>query len=177
MIVPETFDTTRLRLRRPRVADAAAIFESWAQDPEVTRHLVWVPHQDIGETIAYIARCASWWDSGDGYVWVIEERASGELVGSLAARPGGHGVNVGYLLAQGFWGKGYMTEALTALTVWLLEQPDVFRVWATCDTENVRSARTLESAGFSLEGVLRRWDIHPNVSTEPRDARCYSRVR
>ena len=70
-----------------------------------------------------------------------------------------------------------MTEAVSELTHWFLEQPEVFRVWALCDIENQASARVLERSGFEMEGTLRRWLIHPNVSPEPRDALCFSIVR
>lgn len=55
----------------------------------------------------------------------------------------------------------------------LLELPELWRVWATCDVENTASARVLEKAGFTFEGVLHRWDRH-NISPEPRDARVYA---
>jgi RimJ/RimL family protein N-acetyltransferase len=70
-----------------------------------------------------------------------------------------------------------MTEAVRAVADWWLEQPAIYRVWAVCDVENRASARVLERAGFELEGTLRRWMIHPNVSDEPRDALCWARVR
>ncbi|HEX7050746.1 MAG TPA: GNAT family N-acetyltransferase [Longimicrobiales bacterium] len=38
---PETLDSARLRLRRPRAEDASAIFGAWTQDPDVTRYLGW----------------------------------------------------------------------------------------------------------------------------------------
>ena len=67
-----------------------------------------------------------------------------------------------------------MTEALTAVTVWALSQPSVFRIGAVCDVDNIGSARVLEKSGFVREGLLRRWLVHPNISDEPRD--CYSYV-
>ncbi len=70
-----------------------------------------------------------------------------------------------------------MTEALRAVIDYAFRDPRVYRVWAVCDAENVASARVLEKAGMSFEGVLRRYGIHPNISPEPRDARCYARVR
>jgi hypothetical protein len=27
------------------------------------------------------------------------------------------------------------------------------------------------------EGILRRWEMHPNLSDEPRDSLCYARVK
>ena len=60
---------------------------------------------------------------------------------------------------------------------WWLKQDDVFRVWATCDVDNPASARVLEKAGFEFEGILRKWDEHPNVAPGRRDALCYSRAK
>lgn len=69
-----------------------------------------------------------------------------------------------------------MAEALKPVVDWWLEREGVFRVWATTDLENHASRRLLEKVGFRFEGVLRRWEIHPNLSEEPRDSACYSRV-
>lgn len=43
-MLPSTLETARLVLRPPRMEDAAAIFEGYAQHPEVTRYLTWKPH-------------------------------------------------------------------------------------------------------------------------------------
>lgn len=53
----------------------------------------------------------------------------------------------------------------------------LWRIWGVCDIDNQASARVLEKVGMQKEGVLRRWISHPNVSSEPRDCLCYSRVR
>ncbi|HEV2121292.1 MAG TPA: GNAT family protein, partial [Chloroflexota bacterium] len=64
-----------------------------------------------------------------------------------------------------------------APVAWALSEPSVHRVWATCDVENTASRRVLEKLGFELEGTLRRWAVHPNISPMPRDSHCYSRIR
>jgi hypothetical protein len=51
------------------------------------------------------------------------------------------------------------------------------RVWAVCDSTHLASVRVLEKAGLEREGILRRFIVHPNISPEPRDCFCYSRVR
>ncbi|MFC1660117.1 GNAT family N-acetyltransferase [Gemmatimonadota bacterium] len=175
--LPEMLETSRLLLRRPVPIDASAVFERWAQDPEVSRHLVWRPHESIEETHTHLAQCEVGWMEGTEFVWMIEEKASGGLVGSIAARPGAHGVNLGYLISRDAWGQGFMTEVLKMLVSRWLDLEAVHRVWATCDVENTASARVLEKAGFSLEGTLRRWEYHPNMGSEPRDALCFSCVR
>ncbi len=70
-----------------------------------------------------------------------------------------------------------MSEAVAAMVEWALAQPTIYRVWATCDVDNVASARLLERVGMEREGVLRRWLIHPSLSAAPRDCACYSIVK
>ena len=86
-------------------------------------------------------------------------------------------IEVGYALARPYWGKGYMTEVLCAVIDWAFTQPDIFRVQAFCDVDNLGSARVMEKAGMQREGTLRRYVLHPNLSDEPRDAYMYAIVK
>lgn len=174
---PEVFMTERLRLRPATDDDAPKIFSGWAQDKEVTRFLTWRPHVELADAEDHVARCKEGWANGSPLVWMLENLETGELAGSVAARPRKHGVNLGYLLGRDYWGRGLMVEALNPVVEWWLGQEDVFRVWATTDVENDASRRVLEKLGFVFEGVLRRWEVHPNLSEHPRDAACYSRVK
>jgi RimJ/RimL family protein N-acetyltransferase len=87
-------------------------------------------------------------------------------------RPEAHRLDCGYVLARPWWGHGLISEALTAVAEWAMAQPDIRRLGAVCDVENLASARVMEKAGLEREGILRRWILHPNISSEPRD--CYS---
>jgi [ribosomal protein S5]-alanine N-acetyltransferase len=70
-----------------------------------------------------------------------------------------------------------MTEVLTEVVNWTLQQPLAFASGALCDVENIGSARVMEKAGLVRAGLLRRRLMHPNVSDEPRDCLSYARVR
>jgi ribosomal-protein-alanine N-acetyltransferase len=83
----------------------------------------------------------------------------------------------GYGIARQYWGYGYTTEAAKIVIQWALEQESIYRVWAICDVENVASTRVMDKAGMQKEGILRRFMLHPNISTEPRDCYCYSIVK
>ena len=98
-------------------------------------------------------------------------------IGAVSTRVARHAADVGYLLDRRHWGHGYATEAARAIVEWAFSKPSIRRVWATCDTENVASARVLEKAGLQREGTLRRAIVRPNLSNEPRDAFMYARVR
>jgi ribosomal-protein-alanine N-acetyltransferase len=62
---------------------------------------------------------------------------------------------LGYWLAEPFWGKGIMTSAVVAITDYGFAQFNLNRIYAEPFTPNLASARLLEKAGYSLEGTLR----------------------
>jgi len=62
---------------------------------------------------------------------------------------------MGYWLAEPFWGKGIMTQAVKTLTSHGIEVLKLHRIHAEPYTTNAASARVLEKAGFTCEGVLR----------------------
>ena len=174
---PATFETARLRLRTPIMDDAEAIFTTYANDAEATRYVSFRTHLSPAEAREYLRHCAAGW-AGDGpFTWDILQREDGRLAGAIDIRPQDHRVELGYILGRAYWGRGYMTEVVRAVSDWALAQPAVHRVWAVCDVDNHASARVLEKAGLAREGRLRRWGVHPNVSAIPRDFWCYARVK
>jgi RimJ/RimL family protein N-acetyltransferase len=176
-MLPEGFQTSRLILRPIAPADAAVIFDSYAQDPEVTRFLTWRPHRTIEETESYIAHCLAA-PTTASRTFVLTGRDDGVVRGGFDLRHAeAHRMEFGYVLARRWWGQGLMTEALTEIAGWVLRQDGVFRVASTCVVDNIGSARVMEKAGLAREGLLRRWLVYPNISDEPRDCFCYARVR
>ena len=177
MDVSVEWETARLVGRRATLDAALQVFEAYAQDPDVARYMIWCPHQDVHETVAFLERCERAWQDGTAFPWTLWMKDDGSLAGMIEARRAGTSVDIGYVLRQSLWRRGLMTEAVRFIVQWALSRPDVYRVWATCDVENVASARLLESVGMQQEGVLRRWIVHPNISAEPRDALCYAMVK
>ncbi|HYY93577.1 MAG TPA: GNAT family N-acetyltransferase [Pyrinomonadaceae bacterium] len=177
MRAPPIIETARLVLRPPRLNDAEAIFNSYATDEEVTRYLVWRPHTSIAETEEFLSRVVAFLEDGSRLTWALTLHGDDTPRGMIELRPHGHKADVGYVLARPFWGRGYMTEALCAVLDYAFRNHDTYRVWAVCDAENVASARVMEKAGMSFEGILQRYQIRPQISPAPRDARSYARVR
>ncbi len=62
---------------------------------------------------------------------------------------------LGYWLGEPYWGKGWMTEAVTKFTEWAFEHFDLRRIFAEPYATNISSCRVLEKAGFVLEGRMR----------------------
>lgn len=178
MIVPPSEFTTRsLRLRPPVMADAGGIFEEYASDPAVTRYLIWAPHESEDTVARFLREMLARREAGAEFSWILARPDRDRPIGMIGAHMHGHMAEIGYVLGRAYWQRGYMTEAITVVSEWLLDQAEIFRVWAVCDTENTGSARALEKAGFEREALLRRWIMHPNRSPAPRDCYSYARVR
>ena len=175
--ISKTIETRRLRLRFPTLDDAEEIFLKYAQDQEVTKYLVWPPHNSIRQTKEFIQSCEQRLENGDAFPRIIEIKSTDELIGMIDLRIDRHRADFGYVIAREYWGKGYATEALKSVVELALSQERIFRVWAVCDVENIASARVMEKAGLEREGILRSYIVHPQISDEPRDCFCYSIVK
>lgn len=176
--LPEKFETERYLLRRVEIDDAEAIFDSYTTDAKVTRFLGWRTHNSVAETEAFLKSAASEWEQGKGFpVVVYSQDQPNVLIGMFHPHLIGHRVNYGYVLRTSAWGKGCASEVLAWLTNHALSHPAIFRAEAFCDVENAASARVMEKAGMTREGILRRYFKHPNISDDPRDCAMYSKVR
>ena len=175
---PEKIVTQRLLMRKPMMEDAFPIFKLYAQDPEVTRYLTFEPHQSINDTKTFLKRCLNNWKKNISFPWTIIRRKDKQLIGMIEiVNIEQSGIQLGYVLAQPFWGNGYMTESLKKIIDWSLKQRDIYRVWAVCDLENLASAKVMEKVGMQKEGTLRRWVRLPYFGEKPRDCYSYSIIK
>jgi ribosomal-protein-alanine N-acetyltransferase len=62
---------------------------------------------------------------------------------------------IGYWLAEPFWGRGITTEALAAVTGYAIATHGLTRIFAVPFAWNLASCRVLEKAGYVLEARLR----------------------
>jgi [ribosomal protein S5]-alanine N-acetyltransferase len=169
---PDRIVGPRLVLRLPTLADAGALFQRVARDRAVTKYLLWSPHPDVATTRRVIAEKLN--ASDHERTWAIELRHSGDVIGLTSCRRSApDSVEIGYCLGRKWWGKGLMSEVLDMLLSTLEADREVYRVWATCSVDNVRSARLLQRAGFVLEGRLARHAVYPTMGPEPRDSLLY----
>ena len=62
---------------------------------------------------------------------------------------------MGYYIAEEYWGKGIMTDAVKQICEYVFENSDILRIYAEPFAYNTGSCRVLEKAGFQYEGTLR----------------------
>ncbi len=115
---PKILKTERLRLRKAKLSDAEAIFRQYAKDPQVIKYVSWHAHRNLDETREYMRMCMMAWDVAKAFHWVIETQDDKEVIGMIIARVNAEKWELGFVLAQGYWGRGYMTEAVKALIAW-----------------------------------------------------------
>lgn len=62
---------------------------------------------------------------------------------------------LGYYIAEEYWGKGIMTDAVRQICAYVFDKSDIIRIYAEPFAYNIASCRVLEKAGFQYEGTLR----------------------
>ncbi|MBE6899343.1 MAG: GNAT family N-acetyltransferase [Ruminococcaceae bacterium] len=62
---------------------------------------------------------------------------------------------MGYYIAEEYWGKGIMTDAVKQICEYVFKNSDILRIYAEPFSYNAGSCRVLEKAGFQYEGTLR----------------------
>ena len=96
-------------------------------------------------------------DENDTFAYAIccDDRAIGSIgafrQGNIHART----AELGYYLAEEYWGSGVMTWAVRELCERIFSQTDILRIYAEPFAYNSGSRRVLEKAGFHKEGVLK----------------------
>ena len=96
----------------------------------------------------------------------------GRVIGSIGAfrKENVHRLTaeLGYYIAEPYWGKGIMTEAVRQMCVYVFENTDIIRIFAEPYERNGASCRVLEKAGFQFEGVLRQNALKNGQSLDMR---------
>lgn len=165
--------TERLRLRAHTAADFEACIPMW-NDPIVTRFIggrAYTP-EEVWQRVQRYA--GSWVLVGHGF-WVIEEKATGKLVGEIGIMdakrdidpPFGEDRELGWALLPEAHGKGYASEALEAVLGWEMAIFNAACVVAMIDPDNAPSIRLAERFGFR-ERVRTTYRDVPTVIFERR---------
>lgn len=153
-------ETERLILRPFRLEDAGKMYENWACDDEVTRFLTWHSHRSVHDTECLLNLWTANYNNTDCYNWVIVSKRNNEPIGSISVvsyNASAESADVGYCLGKYWWGRGFMTEALGAVTSYLFKRVGFNSVRACHAVKNPASGKVMEKCGFTLEGTLRQY--------------------
>ncbi|MDR2907370.1 MAG: GNAT family N-acetyltransferase [Bacteroidales bacterium] len=92
------------------------------------------------------------------YAWAIV--ADDKVIGSIGVfrKDNIHSrtAEMGYYIAEPYWGKGIGTKVVQLACDFIFNQTDIIRIYAEPFAYNIPSCRILEKAGFEFEGTLRK---------------------
>lgn len=155
---PPTLTTARLTLRPFEEADAEPLFEH-AKNPNVTRFTLWEHHKTVAETLTFVgdyARLRYREGVAEPYaITLTPEVAPVGACGCFWASQPNHAMELGYWVAEPFWGRGIAVEASRAVVALAFREFRPERIQARVIVGNVASCRVLEKLGFRYEGTLR----------------------
>lgn len=161
-----------VELKRVVLDDAAGIFESWGRRSENFTYLTARVFSDVGDARRYIEAL---FPNAESMAFHVVAAGEG-IVGIVKASIDGHRAQVGYVIDQPFWGRGFATAAVKQLVAGLEATPTLSRIWATCALDNPGSARVLEKAGFVREAILKNWVTYPAQGGRAFDNYSYVRL-
>jgi RimJ/RimL family protein N-acetyltransferase len=153
MMTPPTITTERLIIEPIAMKHWEPYAIMWA-DPRMTEFIGGKPRTRNESWYKFAASTGLWNVIGYGY-WAFVERKSGTLLGVGGLSHWERDIKeldgfpeAGWGFAPDGWGKGYATEAMTAVLAWsdgVLEAPEVRCI---IDPGNLASHRVAEKLGF-----------------------------
>ena len=154
---PITFpriETERLILREITSSDTLAIFKNFS-NPDVAKWFFEQPLTEIKQAMQFIDEFNSEFQQGKGITWAIELKENNECIGTCGygnVEFGDRG-EIGFDLAQEYWGKGLMSEGLIAVINYGFSVLNLLKVEAHTYSNNFRAKHLLEKLGFQLDKV------------------------
>ena len=166
--------TARLRLRRLSFDDVYDYYERLGSDGEVSKYMLFEPHQDIGETLALIEEALVRYEEEDFYRWGIENEDG--LIGVIELLhfdEESESCSFACMLGKAWWGQGYATEAVQEVFRFAAEELGVKKITADHMAPNAASGAVMGKAGMVQVGVIPgKYEKHG----QRHDAIVYERV-
>jgi RimJ/RimL family protein N-acetyltransferase len=149
--------TSRLILRAFQPADAPRLAEL-INDFDISRMLSTVPYPYPPDAAReFIAKIQP---EQETYAICL---ASGPLIGDISFQPEKRDMQFGYWLGKAFWGKGYMSEATSALLHRVFSELGVDKVETSVFADNPTSWKLQQKLGFRRTGEKSFYSLARNA--------------
>ena len=173
--------TPRLLLRPHGNDDVAIITEAVRESlPELTPWMGWAhPEYGAEDAEGWLTFAREMWSIGREFCFgVFRDEPQGGLtyLGNCGLERVDWTVrsaSLGYWIRTSETGRGYASEAASAVATWAFRVHNLHRIEVLVDVDNARSQRTALRLGAVDEGVGRNRLV---VRSEPRDARVYGLI-
>lgn len=153
-----TFITDRLIIEPLSMKHWEDYAAAWG-DPRMTQYISPTPRSRQESWIKFVQGAGFWPLLGYGY-WAFCERATGAFLGNGGLAQMERGIDglvgfpeAGWAFAHDAWGKGYATEAMTAVLAWADAALPASEIRCIIDIENRASMRVGAKLGFRQIGT------------------------
>lgn len=148
-------ETNRLILRRYNEIDLDAFYEILHDE----RLHTYIPFPDLTkeEELEYIKNCMAEVEESKYEKWSIVLKNENITIGNISVNTVNkkhNYCNVGYVVRYDYWGKGYASEALEAVSNYLLNDRNYYLVECSCNELNKQSSKVMLKAGFKKDGYI-----------------------
>jgi RimJ/RimL family protein N-acetyltransferase len=161
--------TARLTLRPFALADAPEV-QRLAGDRDVAATTGTIPHPyEDGVAEEWISSHPAGLELETNVVYAVTGAAAGTLYGAigLAVAMEHRRAELGYWIGRPYWGRGYCTEAASAVLRYGFEDLGLRRIMARHFGLNPASGRVMQKIGMAHEGQMRqhfyKWDHYEDI--------------
>ena len=166
--------TERLMLRRLSFDDVYDYYERLGSDGEVSKYMLFEPHQDIGESLALIEEALVRYEEESFYRWGIENGDG--LIGVIELLhfdEESESCSFACMLGKPWWGQGYAAEAVQEVFRFAREELEVKKLTADHMAPNAAAGALMRRVGMVQVGVIPgKYEKHG----QRHDAVVYERV-
>jgi len=178
--IPYRFESERLTIRGPLPGDGVRVRTAVVESQEALKKwMPWAVSVPSEEEYEVIVRKGQIRFLSREDLWMMLLLKDTETV------IGGSGLHridwsvpkleIGYWVRTSYGRKGYVTEAVKAITQFAFRECEANRVEIRCDENNVRSAAVARRAGFTYEGTLIAEDRH-HLTNELRNTMVFAKT-
>jgi len=149
-------ETERLLLRQLQLGDVYEYYERLFGDADVSRYMLFDPHQTILESLESVQRKLKRYEEAPYYCWGVELKEEAGLMGLvelLRFDEETQSCSFVYMLGCNYWNQGYGTELLKAVIRFAFEELEVERILADHMTKNVASGKVMQKVGMKHIGT------------------------
>lgn len=169
--------TERLLLRMPRLDDAEALFGTFSSNQDLTRCYTWEPYPDVHVARTCLENAIKLWEEGEQFTYIIENRETGAIMGSIGIEANEAKALSGCVLAPMYLHNGYTTEALNALISSRFHHGQSRRADAIDSVDKTAAASVVEKLRMSLESGLSHWLELPQLGSRGNRGRKVGAIR
>ncbi|MBK8944839.1 MAG: GNAT family N-acetyltransferase [Ignavibacteriae bacterium] len=146
-----------LILRKIEYSDRFDIYE-YAKNPEVAKYVLWEAHKSEIDTIAFLNLIYEGYNKNEPAPWGIELKDNSKIIGTIGFvnfNKENNFAEIGFVLAQEFWNKGYVSESISEVVKFGFTKLNLKKIIARCKLENIASEKVLLKSGFNFIGILK----------------------